>query len=110
MSDSNPRWGGVAHSRQYGNAEKSASPPASYDVGSCGIVQNEVRTSGEKWHKSDTGGSASVPAGVAAAGDWYRSNRDACPHPVIPALCEQFGLSALQAVAAIRLANAPVQP
>jgi hypothetical protein len=39
------------------------------------------------------------------AGRWYRENRDTCPRPVVPALRSMFGLTALQAVHAIREAN-----
>ncbi|MER2536851.1 MAG: hypothetical protein ABTQ31_16995 [Rhizobiaceae bacterium] len=39
------------------------------------------------------------------AGLWYAENRDACPRPVVPFLRAEFGLSAIQAVEAIRLAN-----
>jgi hypothetical protein len=39
------------------------------------------------------------------AGRWYAENRDTCPRPIIPALRRMFGLSALEAVQAIRVAN-----
>jgi hypothetical protein len=39
------------------------------------------------------------------AGLWYAKNRDACPRPIIPALRRMFGLSAPEAVQAIRMAN-----
>ncbi|MDN5928722.1 MAG: hypothetical protein L0I29_16765 [Hyphomicrobiales bacterium] len=39
------------------------------------------------------------------AGRWYAENRADCPRPIIPALRRMFGLSALEAVQAIRVAN-----
>jgi hypothetical protein len=39
------------------------------------------------------------------AGRWFRDNRAYCGRPVIPTLRAKFGLSALQAVQAIRVAN-----
>ena len=46
------------------------------------------------------GASAAMRAGL-----WYAENRDRCPRPVVPFLRSEFGLSALEAVEAIRLAN-----
>lgn len=39
------------------------------------------------------------------AGHWYAENRENCRRPVVPALRRMFGLSALEAVQAIRVAN-----
>lgn len=39
------------------------------------------------------------------AARWYTENRAGCPHPVIPTLRSMFGLSALEAVQAIRIAR-----
>ncbi len=39
------------------------------------------------------------------AGRWYAENRRSCPRPIVPALRSMFGLSALEAVEAIRFAN-----
>jgi hypothetical protein len=39
------------------------------------------------------------------AGLWYAENRENCPRPIVPALKRMFGLSALEAVQAIRVAN-----
>lgn len=112
------------------------------DAGSCSIVQNEAGTRDAEWHKSDTGGSPSVPADPSAqnetavpagprngdgsiveksadaasgyhtgadaatrAGLWYAENRAVVTRPIIPALRSRFGLSALEAVQAIRIAN-----
>ena len=42
---------------------------------------------------------------VEEAGEWYRENRENCPHPVIPYLMLVFGLSGpKEAIEAIRLA------
>jgi hypothetical protein len=46
------------------------------------------------------GGPAATRAGL-----WYAENRENCPHPIMPALRRMFGLSALEAVQAIRVAN-----
>lgn len=41
---------------------------------------------------------------IAKAADWLQSQARA-PHPIIPNICRQFGLTAVQAIAAIREAN-----
>jgi len=42
---------------------------------------------------------------VRQAADWYAANRDSCPHPVVPALKQRFGLSTVEAVRAITIAG-----
>jgi hypothetical protein len=39
------------------------------------------------------------------AAHWYAENRGNCPRPIVPTLRAMFGLSALEAVQAIREAN-----
>lgn len=45
-----------------------------------------------------------MSAEIAKAADWLQSQARA-PHPIIPIIRRQFGLTAVQAVAAIREAN-----
>jgi hypothetical protein len=60
----------------------------------------------EKHSGAFKGNSYHSASGAATrAGCWYAENRDACPRPIIPALRCMFGLSALEAVQAIRVAN-----
>jgi hypothetical protein len=95
----------VARDGNYPNAEKTASGKSDCGAGSCSIVQNGDGTRAEKWHRSDTGSSLDVPDCIAHAATWYADNRDACPRPIIPTLADRFGLSSIDAIAAIRLAN-----
>ena len=44
-------------------------------------------------------------AAIDEAAVWYREHRDTCERPVLPALRQRFGLSALEAVIAIREAR-----
>lgn len=44
-------------------------------------------------------------AAATRAGHWYAENRRICPRPIIATLRRMFGLSALEAVQAIRVAN-----
>ncbi|TYR32084.1 hypothetical protein FY036_13445 [Mesorhizobium microcysteis] len=45
-------------------------------------------------------------AAISEAARWYAANRDACERPVIPALRRRFGLTAHEAVTALREAKA----
>jgi len=42
---------------------------------------------------------------IDVAAQWYAANRQACQRPVIPVLKRMFGLSALEAILAIRAAD-----
>jgi hypothetical protein len=44
-------------------------------------------------------------AAATRAGLWLAENRDNCPRPIVPVLKARFGLTAAEAVQAIRLAN-----
>ena len=39
---------------------------------------------------------------IDEAAIWYAANRETCERPIIPALRHRFGLTALQAIAALR--------
>ncbi|MER8539145.1 hypothetical protein NKH17_06725 [Mesorhizobium sp. M1334] len=43
---------------------------------------------------------------ATCAARWLAENRDNCPRPIVPVLRAMFSLSALEAVQAIREANA----
>ena len=42
---------------------------------------------------------------VEEAARWYAGNRDACPRPIVPFLRERFGLTAVEACEALRMAQ-----
>jgi hypothetical protein len=44
-------------------------------------------------------------ASIDAAASWYEANRETCERPIIPALRRRFGLTPLQAIAAMREAG-----
>lgn len=52
-----------------------------------------------------TGHCQESTAAISEAARWYAANRAACDEPVIPALRRRFGLSAHEAVCALREAR-----
>lgn len=62
--------------------------------------KSEKHSGAFKENSYHAGGPAATRAGL-----WYAENRYTCPRPVVPALRRMFGLSTLEAVQAIRVAN-----
>ena len=62
--------------------------------------KSEKHSGAFKENSYHAGGPAATHAGL-----WYAENRYICPRPVVPALRRMFGLSTLEAVQAIRVAN-----
>jgi len=52
-----------------------------------------------------TGACHQSSAAIEMAATWYRANAASCEHPIIPALRSRFGLTPLQAIAALREAR-----
>ncbi|MCG7504072.1 hypothetical protein [Mesorhizobium retamae] len=77
--------------------EKQIAAPTGIGSGDKTIEKHDSAFEGNSYH--------SVLNAATRAGLWYAENRDTCPRPVVPTLRRMFGLSALEAVQAIRVAN-----
>jgi hypothetical protein len=91
--------GSVSASRsQYPpDAENRTAVPAGPRNGGYGFEKHGSAFEENSYHDQATAATLAVR--------WYAENRDACARPIIPALRRMFGLSALEAIQAIRVAN-----
>lgn len=83
--------------RTIAGSEKRTAAPTGIGSGGNKSGKHSGTFDGNFYHESG-------PAAIRA-GRWYAENRYTCPRPVVPALRRMFGLSALEAVQAIRVAN-----
>jgi hypothetical protein len=77
--------------------EKQIAAPTGIGSGDNTIEKHGSAFEGNSYHNTKDA--------ATRAGLWYAENRETCPRPVVPALRSIFGLSALEAVKAIREAN-----
>lgn len=83
--------------RAVADPEKQIAAPTGIGSGDNGAEKHDSAFEGNSYHNAE------LPATRAAR--WYAEKSETCPRPVVPALRSMFGLSALQAVQAIREAN-----